>query len=86
MADAEHENERCGVFNPGDDPVVADPITPKFAEAVALQRLTDRAGVIKRSDPVAKEAKNPRGGLRTEFVELARGGPFELNPPRRSAG
>jgi hypothetical protein len=86
MSDPEHENQRCGVVNPRDHPEVAGPVSPKFAEAVALQRLADRTGVINRSDPVAKEAKNARGGLRIEFVELARSGAFELNSPRYSAG
>jgi hypothetical protein len=86
MANPEHQNQRCGVVNPRDHPGVADPVSSKFAEAVALQRLTDRTGVFERSDPVAKEAKNAGGGLRIEFVELARGGAFELNPPGHGAG
>jgi len=61
MTDPKHENQRCGVVNPRDHSIVTDPVSPKFAEAVALQRLTDRTGVIERSDPVAKEAKNALG-------------------------
>ncbi len=62
MSDPEHEDERFSVLNPRDHKGVADPVSPKFAEAVALQRLTDRTGVIERSNPIAKEAKNARGG------------------------
>jgi hypothetical protein len=72
MSDPEHENQRCGVVNPRDHPEVAGPVSPKFAEAVALQRLADRTGVINRSDPVAKEAKNARGGLWTVCRARAR--------------
>ena len=63
MSDPEHENQRCGIVNPRDHPEVADPVSPKFAEAVAAQRLADRTGVFERGDTVAKEAKNARGGL-----------------------
>ena len=61
MSDPENENEPLGVLDPRDHPEIANPVPPKFTEPVALQRLTDRTGVIERSDPVAKEAKNAFG-------------------------
>jgi hypothetical protein len=54
MSHPEHENEPLGVFNPRDHPKVADPVSPKFAEAFALHRLAVRTRVIERSDLVAK--------------------------------
>ncbi len=86
MSDPEHENQRLGVLDPHDHAEVADPVSPKLAEALAPQRLTDRTGVIEGSDAVAKEAKNALGRLRIEVVEFARGGALELNPPRHGAG
>jgi len=61
MSDPEHENEPLGVLDPRDHAEVANPVSPKFAESAALQRLADGTSVIKRSDPVAKEAKNALG-------------------------
>jgi len=86
MADSEHENQPFGVLDPRDHAKVADPVSPKFPQPLAFQRLTDGAGVIEWDDPITKEAKNPLGGLGIEFIELARGGALELNPPRHGAG
>jgi hypothetical protein len=63
MSDPQHNDERFSVLNPRDHAIVADPVSRKFAEAVALQRLTDRTRVIERSDPIAKEAENARDEL-----------------------
>jgi hypothetical protein len=58
MPDPEHKNARFDIFYSRDHAIVADPISPKFAEPVALQRLTDRTWIIERGDSVAKKAKN----------------------------
>jgi hypothetical protein len=58
MPDPEHQDKRFGIHNLRDDAVVPRPVSPKFAETIALQRLTDRTRIIEGSDPVAKEAKN----------------------------
>ena len=63
MPDPEHKNTRFGVFYSRDEAIVADPVSPKFAEPVALQRLTDRTWIRERRDSVAKKAKNTPGGL-----------------------
>jgi len=63
VSDAQHKKERISVLNPRDHKGVADTVSPKFAEVVTLQRLTDRTGVIERGNPIAKEAKNALGGL-----------------------
>jgi hypothetical protein len=67
MSDSEHENEPLGVVNPGDHPKVADPHSPKFAEAFALQRLADGTRVIERSHPVAKERRTRSADCGSSF-------------------
>ena len=75
MSDPEHENQRCGVVNPRDRPGVADSVSPKFAEAVALRRLVDRTGVI-------SGATRSRGKRRMRAADfLARRNPVENRPP-----
>jgi hypothetical protein len=86
MSDPKHKDERFSVLNPRNHAIVADPVSPKFAEAIALQRLTDRTRIIKRSDPIAKETENARDGLWIEPIEFARCCALELNPPRHDAG
>jgi hypothetical protein len=86
MSDPERENEPLGVFNPGDHPKVANPDSPKFAEAFALHRMAGGTRVIDWSQTVAKETKSALRGLRAEFLQFARRGPLELNPPRHGAG
>ena len=58
MPDPEHKNAGLGVFYSRDYAIVADPISPKFAKPVALQRLTDRAWILERGDSVAKKAQH----------------------------
>jgi hypothetical protein len=63
MPDPENKNARFGILNPRDYTIVADPISPKFAEALALQRLAGRTWILKRGDSVAEKAKNTPGRL-----------------------
>jgi len=84
MSDSEHEDQRFGVLDPRNDVIIADPISPEFAEALALQCVADRTGGVRY--PVAEKARNAPGGLGIEFVEFPRGGPLELNPPRHGGG
>jgi hypothetical protein len=63
MPDSEHQDKRFEIHNPRNDAVVSYPVSPKFAETIALQRLTDRTTIIERSDAVAKVAKKALRGL-----------------------
>ena len=82
MADPEHQDKRFGIHNPRDNAVVPNPVSPKFAETIALQCLTDRTRIVERSEAVAKEAKNAARGLGINFGQFARRSPLELNLPR----
>jgi len=86
MADPEHGDETLGVLNPRDYAIVADPISPKFAEPLTLQRLTDRTRIFEKGDSVAEKAENTSGGLGIELIEFARRGPLELNSLRHGGG
>ena len=63
MPDPEHQDKRFGIHNPRNDAVVSHPVSPKFAETIAPQRLTDRTRIIERSKAVAKETKDAGRGL-----------------------
>jgi hypothetical protein len=63
MPNPQDEDARFGVFYSRDHAMVADPISPKFTESVAFQRLTDRTRIFERGDTVTKEAKHTPGGL-----------------------
>jgi hypothetical protein len=62
MSDPKHKDERFSVLNPRNHAIVADPVSPKFAGAFALQRLTDRTRIIERSDPIAQGQRKIVGG------------------------
>ena len=86
MPDPQHQNERFRIDDPRDEATIPDPVSPKFAETIALQRLAERTRIVERSHSVAKEAKNPARGLRIELGQFARRRPLELNLPRHDGG
>ena len=63
MPDPEHQDKGFGIHNPRNDAIVPYPVSPKFAETLALQRLADRTRIIERSHAITQEAKNAASGL-----------------------
>lgn len=58
MTNAYDKNDKPRVHELGDDPIIADPITPEIGEAPPFQRLTDGAGIVEARESFMYESEN----------------------------
>jgi hypothetical protein len=66
VADAKDEDEHAGVFDFGDEAVVADAVLPELAEFGAVQGLSDAARILERGEALVKKLENAFALLRVE--------------------
>jgi hypothetical protein len=84
VPDGDHEHDEAIVLNRGDDPEIADAISPKTLQIVC-QRVSETARVLVGRNSLTQIAENLSLGLNVKFTQIARGVPVEFNAPGRLA-
>ena len=81
MSDTIDVNDALAVPYVSDNSVVANAISPKTAEARALQGFANRPRVFRGGYAGLQERKNAAGGLRVELAKFSYRARVELNLP-----